>query len=1049
MPLESNPEVKVPVALVTTTYPGASATDIEKLITDRLENKLKSLENLQEITSSSRENVSTLVVKFEANADLTESLRSLRDEVDVLKNDLPGEANDPVVTEVSLSDQPLLTISLLANLPPQEMKNFGEALQDKLEGVPGIAEVTLFGLSEKEIQVFIKRASLEGLQLSLGQILQAIKNNNLDTPIGSLLTNNFYYQISFKSQLEQIQELQQLPIANRHGQNILLGEIAEVREAFVEKTSASRVYRRSTQNSRESITLQIKKKTGANLNQVVRAAKAATQAFQTAVLPDAVEIFFSNDWSKYIQQDVLNLARSGLTTCLIIFSLLFFALGFREALLVSLSVPFIFLTALFGLHLLGETLNSIVLFALILSLGLIVDTSIVIMEGLHTNLKKGLPVKTAARQALRTYRAPLISGTLTTVSAFVPMLMMSGEMGQFVKHIPITINFALGASLLIALLLLPAVTTHLLTPSQTQKSRWQRILSAPFRFCSFLLQKIFALPHRLFQQGLKACRRAYQSRLKRLLHSRLQRLVLTSVVLLAFGVTFSFPFNGVLKNEMFPAVDFDYFNVQIKLPVGSPLKETDRVTAKVEKILETTPELQNFVTILGGSALGITGHAQQGNSQTQTNEAALTINLTETQERKLKSYEIAATVRARLKDFTEAEIKVVELEAGPPSGAPVEIRISGEDLKELEVAAQKIAQALTEVPGTRDITTDLEYGTGKFEFRLKREQLGRYGISAQEVAGFLHTAVFGNDSIKIIRDGEETPIRVALDFRSRECQNEPLTHLKEQRDSLTLCSNTPQEINQLLSLLIPTPAGQVLLSELVEFELKPIITTIRHRDTENVVYVRAYAKAQVLASTIIQALTAKLPALQIPAGIKLDFGGETEETTESYQSLAQSLIVGIFLILLILVWQFNSFRQPLIILFTLPLALIGVFSGLALLGRNFSFPGFIGIAALAGIVVNDAIVLIDRINFNWRKRGPSQEAAILMAAEERFQPIILTTITTALGVLPLAFIDELWGDLAWTIAFGIIFASFLTLFIIPIFYLALEKEQTSASDSEP
>lgn len=1044
MPLESDPEVQVPIAIVTTAYPGATATDVEKLVTDRLEAGLKSLTDLEEITSSSKANVSSVTVEFDPESDLTEAIRTLRDEVTIIKNDLPADANDPIVTEINAGDYPILTISLLSNLPMRELKIFGEELQDELESLPGVSEVILSGIPPEEFQVLIKRQDLAGLELNLNHIISTLAANNLDSSVGLLLTNNFYYQVSLKGQLQTVEDLKNLSIANRDGQNILLGEIAEIRKTFAEKLSNARVYLAESQNYREALTLQIKKKTGANIDNLVRAAKKRTTEFQAAKLPEAVEVLFTNDWSEYIREDVATLGRSALVTAGIIFVLLFLALGFWEAFLVGLGIPFIFLTAFIGLALLGETLNSIVLFALILSLGLIVDTSIVIMEGLHANLKKGLTVKAAALAAIKTYHAPLISGTLTTISAFVPMLLMSGLMGEFVKHVPITIIFTLGASLFVALLLLPAVAAHLLTPQVHQTALFWRIILAPLTLLRILCQKIFAFPHQIFQRIIAYLRQIYQRRLKKILHSRAQKITLTLATLLAFMVVLSFPLPGVgvLKVGMFPPIDFDYFNVTIELPVGSPLSETQRVTAKVEKILEETQELQNFVTILGGGALGITGHGQHNSGgRTKTNEAALTVTLTKMDQREIKSYEIAETMRAKLNHLTEAKIEVEELKAGPPSGAPIEIRIIGQEFKILEKSAQKIATVLAEIPGTRDVAIDLEYDTGEFHFQPKKERLGYYGLTVSEVAGFLRTAVFGDDSVKVLDNGEETPIRVALDFRDPACTNKVTNQLQELRDEVTICPNTPTKITELLEILIPTARGQVLLSELVDFDLQPVMATIRHHDTENVVYVRAYNEYQVTPNTIIQALTAKIPALNLPAEIKLSFGGETEETTESYQSLFHALIVGVLLITLILVFQFNSFRQPVIILLTLPLALIGVFGGLALLGRNFSFPGFIGIVALAGIVVNDAIVLIDRINFNWRTNGLRKEAAILLAADERFQPIILTTITTAAGVLPLAFTNELWGDLAWTLALGIVFASFLMLFIVPIFYLDLEKKE--------
>ena len=305
----------------------------------------------------------------------------------------------------------------------------------------------------------------------------------------------------------------------------------------------------------------------------------------------------------------------------------------------------------------------------------------------------------------------------------------------------------------------------------------------------------------------------------------------------------------------------------------------------------------------------------------------------------------------------------------------------------------------------------------------------------------LRTAIYGNNSIKIVRAGAETPITVSLDFRTEDCKNNDQIQLIEIRDRKTICRNNPQDIAQIKNLQIATPKGLVPVSELAEINLKPTLTTIRHNDTDRVVTVSGYTEGDILPVEITKAFEEKIKNTNLPDGVTLQIGGEQEDTTESFQSLGRAMILGIFMIIVILVLQFNSYKQPLIILMTLPLSLIGVFIGLTLLGRNFSFPGFIGIVALAGVVVNDAIVLIDRINQNIRNGMPKAEAVVLSGGE-RLQPIILTTITTAAGVLPLAFSNEMWGDLAWTIAIGITCATILTLVMVPIFYNAIVDENS-------
>lgn len=1019
MPLESDPEVKIPMAVVTTVYPGASPADVEKLVTDRLEEKLKNLDDLKLLTSSSSEGVSSITVEFEASADLTESIRNLRDEVDNAKPDLPEDATAPVVTEINASDQPIITVSLLSNLPMDEMKRYGEDLQDLLEGIPGVSEVILSGLENEEVQILVDIQKLEGYGLSLTEIAGAIQSNHIDFPIGSILTQGYYYQVSLKGQFEGVEELLNLPISNLGSQSIYLRDIATVREVFGIKKTDSYVYRVAEDNYRQAITLQAKKKTGANIIDMTTRIKADLEKYQAEVLPPSVETLITNDWSEYIRDDIKTLGQSGLQTVVLIFLILFVALGRKEAVITGLSIPLIFLTSFIFLNYLGETFNFLVLFSLILSLGLVVDTSIVIMEGVHEGVKeKGLSGRDAALRAISIYKWPLLSGTLTTVAVFLPMTMMTGIMGEYIKHIPLTVTITLLASWFVAVFLLSAIAARVFRDYHKNLKKDKK----PF-----------------LSRWMDPLRESYLKVSRSILHSKKKRRGLMAAVLIAFVLALATLFFGVIKVQMFPSMDMDFMMVNLQLPTGATLEDTTKVTARAEGFIKELPEVENFVTIIGGAganySLGTGGLAG-------TNKAQITVNLTDMNERGIKSYTLAKMLREKIKVITEAEVEVEELGAGPPSGAPVEIRIKGTEVTKLERAADYLLRELEKIPGTRDVQSDAEIGTGEFHFTLRRDRLSYYGVSAVQVAGELRSAVFGNDSVKILRDGEETPILLALDFRSEACLADSRTQLLEKRDRVTLCQNTPQNISQIENLLINTPKGQIPVSELAEISLHPAITVIRHRDTDTVVYVRAKVEEGYLPSIIVGELQNKLAASpsEILKGLDLDYGGETEDIDESFQSLFNAMIIGIFLIAIILVLQFNSFRQPFIILFTLPLAFIGVIIGWLIFGRHFSFLGFIGIVALAGIVVNDAIVLIDRINYHIKTGCPKLEA-IIQSGGERLQPVILTTLTTALGVLPLIFVNEMWVDLALTIACGISFATFLTLFVVPILYNALESDQ--------
>jgi multidrug efflux pump subunit AcrB len=1020
IPKESDPEVAVPYAVVNIAYPGASPSDVEQLITDRMEERLNTLQNVKKMTSASREGYASITIEFEASADLEDSLRELRDEVENAKTVLPEDASDPMVAEIRMDDFPIVTYSILGNVAPDELKTYAERLQDRLEAIPGVSKVPLFGIEREEMQVYVDARALDGYGLSIGQIVSVIRANHADMPVGSLRSDDYTYQVSLKGQLNTPEDLLNLPVASKNGESVYLRDVAEVREAFAEKTTASTVYQTATGEEKRSVTLQLYKRTGGNILGIADQANEAVREYGEQVLPPGMEVLVTNDFSVFTRDDVNTLGRTGVQTAIIIFLILLIALGFREAFLTGFTLPLIFMIAFLGVYVAGETLNSLVLFSLILSLGLIVDTSIVIMEGIHHFLKeRGLPPKEAALLSIKTFKAPLTSSTLTTISAFIPLAIMTGIMGDYIRHIPITVTIALAASLFVAIFMLPAIAVRAFRNFDPSAPRREPLLS----------------------HVIKPLRAWHANLLRKTLPHRGRRWLWVIMLFLLFGVTLSFPSIGVLKTEMFGGYDLDFFYVNIEAPVGSSVEETARVTRQAEELVKReVPELDNFVTVIGGVTT-ITMSSGFGSSE-GSNLASITVNLHPTDERDIKSYEITNAFREKVKEITDAKVEVQDLGAGPPAESAIALRILGEDVSETERVARDVVRELETIDGVLDPETSIETGTGEFQFTLKRDALSYYGLTAVQVASELRTAVFGNDSIKIIRSGEETPVVIRLDFRDEACLNDPVTQLTEKRDRLTVCSSRPRSVAEIGGLLIQTPMGAVPVSALADVSVNPTVRAIRHEDGEQVVHVQAANRQDVTAVEITEELQKKIAAMDVPEGVRVEYGGELQQIVESFQSIWNALIVGLVLIAFFLVLQFKSYKQPLIILFSLPLALIGVFIGLALLGLNFSFPAFIGIVALAGIVVNDSIVLIDRINKNIQA-GFEKMEAVIVSAGERLQPIILTTVTTAAGVLPLAFTNELWQGLAWTIVFGIIFATVLSLVMVPIFYMMLEGKGKS------
>ncbi|MFA7682209.1 MAG: efflux RND transporter permease subunit [Candidatus Peribacteraceae bacterium] len=1025
LPLESTPEIKIPIGIVTTVYPGASPADVEKLVTDRMEERLKNLDDVDEITSTSSDGFSSIVVEFAASADIDQSMQDLRDEVDIAKSDLPDGAEDPAITEVRAGDSAILTISLYGSASKDDLKYYAEELEDILESIPGVSRVDISGLERKEMQVLVDIQKLESFNLSIADVVTAVRSEHVDVPVGTLLTDDYQYKVSWRGQFDQADELAEQVVANKGGQNILLRDIAEVREVFAAPDAETKVFVATEGVEHPSVTLQIFKRSGADLVRIVDQAKEKMVVFQRTELPPHINLLLTSDYSEYIREDISTLLRGALQTILLIGLVLFLMIGKREAGIAAFSMPILYLLSFIVLFFAGETLNFLVLFALIISLGIVVDNAIVIVEGIYDHMNTyDLSAEDAAMGSVALYSGPLLSATLTTIAAFVPLALMSGIIGQYVSHIPVAITITLVASLFTAILLVPPVAAKILARGMVEQKE-----KPPF-------MERYILPVRQW----------YGEKITGILHApRTQRrwvLAMGIGLILAIGL----PVTGILRVQMFPVTDEDYFFVSVEAAAGTSLERTRDIAAQAEELIRKLPEVQEVITTYGGTAVGgIQGGGIVSSGSAGSNEANITVNLVSSDDRDHTSEEITDALREQVKSITDAHVTVSEATSGPPSGAPVEVRIIGEDLLVLEEFARTVQRELEQVDGTKEVNNDIATSTGDFYFVPKRDRLTYFGVTGGQIAQILRTSVFGDDSINIIRSGEETPIVVRLDFRDEECMQNPLTRIREMRDQETICRFEPKSVADLQNLLIPTPRGNVPLGEMVEISLQPAVASIRHLDGEKIVRVTANVRQGFVAAQVVKGLQEHLASsVGIPEGVEVRYGGENEDINESFMSLAWAEVVAILLIFAILVYEFNSFKQVFIILCTIPLALIGVFFGLVLLGKNLSFPGMIGLAALSGIVVNDAIVLVDRINRN-RHDGMAIIDAIVDAGKDRLQPILITTLTTSLGMIPLIFSGDMFGDLAATVAIGVVFATVLTLVMVPIFYLNFETGNLAKS----
>ncbi len=999
LPKEAEPEIQVPYAIVTTVYPGANPKDIEEMITKKLEKKIENLDNVNKFESSSGEGFSSIFIEFEASADLRESFRKLREEVDNVESELPEMAENPIVSEINFNDLPIITYSLLGDYTEEELKKYADICQENFENIKNVSESRIIGGIEKEFQIMVHQTKLAYFNISMGQIVNAIHTNNFSLPSGNIEVDGFKYDVRVKGKFLDAIDLNNVVITTYNNSPVFLKDIALVKEGIKEKNSKSRIGLKN-QESKQTISLQIYKKTGGNILNIVKDSGAKIdELYEKGIIPKNLQIIKTNDNSVFIKKDIHTLGSSGLQTMVLIALILMLILSLNGAIITALSIPIAFLITFSALKIQGMTLNSMVLFSLVLSLGLMVDNAIIVIEGINEYISQHKKsIFEAAILSVWNFKWAIISGTMTTVAAFLPMLLVSGIMGEYMSILPKTITTTLLSSLFVALAVVPALATRFMKGEQKHQENSKRKKRVETIFNKIQIKYINFLQ-------------------KTLPHKNKRRKVITIFVIL-FILAVATPISGIMKIEMFPKVDIDYFVVNIELPVGSVLEKTEEISKETEKIISRVPELDNYVVNIGSTAS--LGYGSGGGNGTHL--ANITVNLVDSEKRKRKSFEISESLRPELETIQGAKVTVEELSAGPPSGAPIEIRIFGDEMKDLSNLAREIQGFLSSVPGVVNIKNNLENASGEFTFVVDKQKANYYGLSISGIASTLRNAVFGANAGDITRDGETIDITVKYEEQS---------------------FNT---VNDLENILLFTNTGETIqLKQVASISLNPSLLSIKHRDGETVVIVSAYTKEGVNLQNIMGQFDKFQKELNLPKGVSIKVGGETEDIQKSFSEIFYSMIVAVILIAFILVLQFNSFKQPFIIIFSLPLAIIGVIIGLNICGQPFSFPAFIGIVSLAGIVVNDAIVLIDRINKNI-SHGMEFFGAIIDAGVTRMQPIFLTSITTIAGIFPLIYADEMWRGLSLTVIFGLIFSTILTLVVIPIIYIGLCKDKMKISE---
>lgn len=991
IPKESAPEVVIPVGNIITALPGASATDVERLITNKLEDEIENLENIDKVTSSSREGISIVSAQFLASANIDKSIQKLREAVDRAKLDFPREATQPQVLQVNFADQPILVVSISQDLSPRGLTDLGDYLKNEIKKIQGVSNVKVSGTRNRETQVIVRKKALEQYGINLTDVINAVAASNAAIPIGSITISDIDYPITFEGSIEDPGEVANIAIPTPAGIPLYLRDIAVIVDGLEKPSSFSRSSQHGAPSA-QALTLSVYKKSGGDVTAIADAVKQRIHDLKETRLAGA-SVVISFDRGNLVKKDLSELTRVGLETVLLVLIVLFLTIGWRESLIAGISVPLSFLIAFIGLDFSGNTINFVSLFSLILAVGILVDSGIVVVEAIHTRYRKYGDVSKAARASIREYAWPLIAGTMTTVAVFVPLFFISGVTGKFIASIPFTVIFVLLASIFVALGMVPLLAVLFLKRTE---NRFEALQEAYTR----------------------RAQAWYRTILARILDSERAQKIFFRTMIGAFAVAILLPtpLLGIIKIIFFPQGDQDFIYLEIEKPQGTTLASTDLVTRKVEEILYEEPMIESFVTTVGENS-----SFNNGGSTAGTKFANITINLVPKDQRGGKtSSDIITELRERLADIRDADIRIRQSNSGPPIGDPVTIKFLGDDLTALAQVADRAESLLSTIPGTIDVQTSLRDDGTEFRLAIDRAKSAEVGLTPAQIAQTLRAAVNGTVASTIRKLGNDIDILVKLDLN-------PSFNYPEDTNRTT--------IDSVMRIPITSSRGTILLGSILESGIGETRSVITHENRKRVVSISSKLAPGGNAKEIQAAFKQRIAEIGIPPDITVDFGGENEEVDRSFRDMFFALVAGMALMLSILVLEFNSFRQSFYLLSIVPLSLIGVLGGLALTGQPLSFPSMLGVIALAGVIINHAIILLDSINRQLKgdTNRPVREI-ILDASVIRLRPIFLTTVTTVIGMIPLAFVNALWGPLAFSIMFGLSFAMLLTLVWIPILF---------------
>ena len=1110
MPREAFPEVVTPEIFVSTVYPGNSPEDMEKLITRPLEKEIKTITGLDEVLSTSVQGYSTIDIKFDFSVEPSEALRKVKDAVDKAKadpdfpTDLPA---DPNVFEMNFSEMmPVMNINLSGDYSLDQLNTWAEDLEDKLEDLEEVNKVEIRGVPKKELRISLDLPKMEAREISFQDVASAVQSENVSVSGGEVLLDGLRRSISVDGEFNDPEDVRQIIVKQENLDIVRLGEIADVAFTYVEPTSYAREF------GQPVVMLDIIKRSGRNLLVASDSVNALLHRFERDVFPKDLTVTITGDLSDQTRTQVDELENSIIFGVLLVVGVLMFFLGLRNAVFVGIAIPMSMLLSFILLNALGYTLNMMVLFALVLALGMLVDNGIVVIENTHRLMSEGQSPIRAAKNGIGEVAWPIIASTATTVAVFVPLLLWPGMMGEFMKFLPITLMVVLASSLFVGLVINPMLASRYMKVEQEGPTRfltfkvggWMTALGAVFSLAGHFgdMKALFTLGNLALAFGLFGYLNHYvlypasvrfQERTMPRLEERYRvflQWVLAGgrpkwmflgtigLLFLSFILTGMFPPNTLF----FPVNEPLYVNVFIEKPVGTDINETDATTREVERrvfevladpryndmVTDTLPDgsvverSQNFMvsSVIAQVGEGTSDPMAGPSFDATPHKGRVQVSFVKYAERRgLRSLHVMEEIRRAVRGVPGVSVVVDKDAAGPPVGKAINLEIKGDDVLALIEEGEKVRRFLDDqhIAMVEELKLDVELGKPEMPIEIDRAKARRYNVSTYAIGDALRTALYGRE-VSTYKQGEDDyPVNIRLKDEYR-YDPEALTSMR-----VTFRDQTNGQIRQVPISALATPRYTSTFS------------AVKRKDLKRMVQVQSNVTDEFKKEQVVNNVIAAFANYPKDPRFTYAFTGELEEQAKQMSFLSTALMIAVFLIFMIIVAQFNSAAIPGIIVSSVVFSLIGVFLGLLIFRMEFVIMmTMVGIISLAGIVVNNAIVLVDfmillqtrrkkQLGMSDEERLPMHEvlATIEEAGARRLRPVLLTAITTVLGLIPLAIgininfftlFSELdpqfvlggdntifWGPMSWTVIFGLVFATFLTLVIVPVMFLLLTK----------